>query len=78
MSDPNAYTRREFLGRGMVFASSSAFVPAFLQSSVLAMPRASASLASFAGVPEDRVLVVIQLSGGNDGLHTVIPYADPQ
>jgi uncharacterized protein (DUF1501 family) len=28
------------------------------------------------GVDTNRVLVVIQLSGGNDGLNTVIPYAD--
>ena len=26
--------------------------------------------------PDDRVLVVIQLDGGNDGLNTVVPYAD--
>ena len=26
----------------------------------------------------DRVLVVIQLSGGNDGINTVIPYADDE
>lgn len=29
-----------------------------------------------AGGPQDRVLVVIQLSGGNDGLNTVVPYRD--
>src|SRR5207302_1886096 len=27
------------------------------------------------GVPDDRVLVVVQLGGGNDGLNTVIPYS---
>jgi uncharacterized protein (DUF1501 family) len=27
-------------------------------------------------VPEDRVLVIVQLGGGNDGLNTVIPYGD--
>ena len=29
-----------------------------------------------AAAPDDRVLVVIQLDGGNDGLNTVVPYAD--
>ena len=28
------------------------------------------------GSPTDRVLVVVQLGGGNDGLNTVVPYAD--
>ena len=26
---------------------------------------------------KDRVLVVLQLTGGNDGLNTIVPYADP-
>ena len=27
---------------------------------------------------KERVIVVLSLSGGNDGLNTVIPYSDPQ
>src|SRR5688572_9258248 len=42
-------------------------VPAFLTQSALAAGRTAG---------KDRVLVVVQLSGGNDGLNTVIPYAD--
>jgi uncharacterized protein (DUF1501 family) len=26
----------------------------------------------------DRVLVLVELNGGNDGLNTLVPYADPQ
>jgi len=43
------------------------------------------SLAACAGLPAwarassaiDRVLVLVELKGGNDGLNTVVPYADP-
>lgn len=57
--------RRRFLARaaGAVAAGSC---------SGLAFP--SAALA--AGDGEERILVVLELSGGNDGLNTVIPYAD--
>src|SRR6187401_3326864 len=34
------------------------------------------SAAYGAARPGERILVVVQLSGGNDGLNTVVPYAD--
>jgi len=72
-----AYTRRVFLQQGLTMASLSAAVPAFLQDSAMAIMRPLGSmLTSQPGVPEDRVLVVVQLGGGNDGLNTVVPYGD--
>ncbi len=66
-----AWTRREFVSRGLVLASAAASLPAFLNRSALAMPSPAGSNP---GVPDDHVLVVVQLSGGNDGLNTVVPY----
>ena len=74
----NAYTRRQFLHNGIVLASAAAAVPAFLQRSAQGMTNlaaANAGLSSIPGVPDDRILVVVQMSGGNDGLNTVAPYA---
>ena len=69
MSNRTTATRRSFLkatlgSAGLV--SLAPFVPQFLLS-------ASARAAERNG---ETVLVVIQLSGGNDGLNTVIPYND--
>jgi uncharacterized protein (DUF1501 family) len=74
-STKDTFTRREFLNRGMTFASLAATVPYFVEQSANAMARpADGLVTSQAGVPEDRVLVVIQLGGGNDGLNTVVPF----
>jgi len=75
-SDIKAWTRRDFLQSSAMFASAALTVPAFVQSSALALPRPMMGLRSIAGVDEDRILVVIQLSGGNDGLNTLVPYGD--
>lgn len=57
--------RREFLKLSSL-ATASVFVPQFL--SALTLPEALEH--------KNRVLVVLQLSGGNDGLNTVIPITD--
>lgn len=61
-------TRRHFLSAavGASVVSLAAPIPRFLL-------QAAASESNASG---ETVLVVIQLSGGNDGLNTVIPYAD--
>jgi len=72
----NAYTRRAFLQSSTLLASAALTVPAFIQSSAWALPKVEAGLSSIAGVNEDNILVIVQLSGGNDGLNTVVPYRD--
>jgi uncharacterized protein (DUF1501 family) len=59
-------------------ASAAATIPAFLSSSANAMHAAMNGLSSVPGVPDDHILVVIQLSGGNDGLNTVVPFGMPE
>jgi uncharacterized protein (DUF1501 family) len=58
-------SRRDFLGRSALIALTPK-VPGFL------------ARTARAAVPErdGRVLVVIQLDGGNDGINTVVPFAD--
>ena len=61
------YISRRFLGQGIGLLAAAGTVPAFLGSTCLALG---------GGGNRDRVLVVIQLSGGNDGLNTVVPFSD--
>ncbi|MFG0331605.1 MAG: DUF1501 domain-containing protein [Phycisphaerales bacterium] len=74
----NAYTRRVFLQKGLSMISAASTVPFFVQQSAFGMtnPLDVLLTSSIAGVPEDRVLVVVQLGGGNDGLNTVVPFGD--
>ncbi|OGX83672.1 twin-arginine translocation pathway signal [Hymenobacter glacialis] len=61
-------TRRDFL-RNSALASSLLLVPKFLH----ALDRGP-GLARLGEAPGARRLIVVQLSGGNDGLNTIIPY----
>jgi uncharacterized protein (DUF1501 family) len=62
-------SRRGFLKIAAVF-STLGVAPQFLTRA------AEGEAPPIAGFKDDRVLVVVQLSGGNDGLNTVVPYAD--
>ena len=68
-----AFTRRVFLQRGVALASAASTIPLLIERSAHALAP-SPGLSSIPGAPEERVLVVVQLSGGNDGLNTVIPF----
>src|SRR5262249_41187654 len=61
-------TRRAMLRLGLgspALLACGTIVPAFLARTALAVDGR-----------RDRVLVVLQLDGGNDGLNTVVPYRD--
>ena len=51
---------------------------AFLQLASLAAFAGAARLSWAAASPARKLLVLVELKGGNDGLNTVIPYADPE
>jgi uncharacterized protein (DUF1501 family) len=67
------YSRRLFLSRGVQLLSVAGTLPLFLDHSARCLAADYAANPAGAGRPDDHVLVVIQLAGGNDGLNTVVP-----
>ncbi len=62
------FTRRQFLTQTLRTSSLVALAPV--------VPQFVAQTAQAAEVGKDNILVVLELSGGNDGINTVVPYAD--
>jgi uncharacterized protein (DUF1501 family) len=64
-------TRRDFI-KTSALLGFGATVPTFLGKTAFAAPQAGKPGA------KDTILVVVQLTGGNDGLNTVVPFADAE
>src|SRR5947208_11467252 len=69
-------SRREFLTRGLYGIGLGTGLPVFLSRTTAALTAQALQGTSIETHPE-RILVVVELSGGNDGLNTVVPYGDP-
>ncbi len=69
-------SRRDFLTRGLYGLGIGAGLPLILGRTSAALTAQALQGTSLEKHPE-RILVVVELSGGNDGLNTVVPYSDP-
>src|SRR5688572_18683504 len=65
-------SRRSILGAGLFGLGLNAGLPALFGETSLAL----AAQAGGKAAPAERILVVVELAGGNDGLDTVVPHAN--
>lgn len=76
-SVPSFHTRREFLRTSVLGGALSWTVPAFLANTFAALQAEAADSATQTVTGKDgSILLVLQMAGGNDGLNTVVPYAN--
>src|SRR5258706_6344305 len=68
-------SRRDFLVRGLYGVGVGDGLPLILNRTSAALAAQALEGTSFEKHPE-RILVVVELAGGNDGLNTVVPCGD--
>jgi uncharacterized protein (DUF1501 family) len=75
MKELTVQTRREFLQKGLTVAAVTMTVPSFLTRTAYALNDPT-DVKPVARASDEPILVVLQLAGGNDGLNTIVPYAN--
>jgi len=74
---PCIHTRRGFLRTTLLGGALTLTVPAFLADTFSSLHAAALDSATQIATGKDApILVLLQLAGGNDGLNTVVPYAN--
>src|ERR1700759_2186927 len=77
MKNETLQTRRKFLRTSALGAAAAWTLPVFLEKTFFALDAMAAESVTQAITGKDgTILVVLQMAGGNDGLNTVVPFAD--
>src|SRR5579872_2534888 len=71
-------TRREFLHNGMSFVALGIGMPTLFMEAAQAQTVKSLAGGVLPNLPSDKILVLVEFNGGNDGLNTVVPHTDPE
>ena len=75
--EPTLQTRRKFLRTSVLGAAASWTLPVFIEKTFFALNAlATDAITQTVTGKDGTILVVLQLAGGNDGLNTVIPFAE--
>src|SRR5258708_5343353 len=74
-----AFNRRSLLTRGALLVASGFLAPSFITRTAMALDGPASGLGPVTLDPskKNRILIVLQLSGGNDGINTLVPFAEP-
>src|SRR3954451_24465788 len=72
------FTRRSLISRGALLVASGFLAPSFITRTAMALDGPTSAIGPVAldATKKNRILVILQLSGGNDGINTVIPFGD--
>jgi uncharacterized protein (DUF1501 family) len=77
MNESTLHTRRKFIRTGVLGGAVAWTLPVFLEKTFFALDASAADAALQTVTGKDGpILVVLQLAGANDGLNTVVPFAD--